>query len=192
MSDFEFFIHQLGALESFTKAEICLIGQKSRLVELKTSESLSKGAADSRWLAVLLSGVLGIYLCYPERDDRLRHFIQSPESFTNLQSCSPLCSTRYLFRALLDSRVLMLNLNSFRTNTDLYQKLEQLYRHTHEQNLSQRMLLQDILRCASPFEQYYRLLDSLPTLILQVPLKYIAEYLSISPQSLSRIRRSNN
>lgn len=37
-------------------------------------------------------------------------------------------------------------------------------------------------------ERYLRLLEDNPELLLYVPLKYIASYLWITPQSLSRIR----
>lgn len=38
-------------------------------------------------------------------------------------------------------------------------------------------------------ERYLNLLKSYPEYILQIPLKYIASYLGITPQALSRIRR---
>ena len=39
-------------------------------------------------------------------------------------------------------------------------------------------------------EQYESLLKTRPDLILKLPLKHIASYLQITPQSLSRIRAS--
>ena len=38
-------------------------------------------------------------------------------------------------------------------------------------------------------ERYLKLLKSYPEYILQIPLKYIASYLGITPQALSRIRK---
>ena len=38
-------------------------------------------------------------------------------------------------------------------------------------------------------ERYLNLLDTYPEYILQIPLKYIASYLGITPQALSRIRK---
>jgi len=39
-------------------------------------------------------------------------------------------------------------------------------------------------------ERYLNLLKSYPEYILQIPLKYIASYLGITPQALSRIRKN--
>ncbi|KAI9453492.1 putative transcriptional regulator, Crp/Fnr family [Russula earlei] len=41
----------------------------------------------------------------------------------------------------------------------------------------------------SPEEKYERLLATRPRLIQQFPLKYIASYLGITPETLSRVRR---
>jgi len=38
-------------------------------------------------------------------------------------------------------------------------------------------------------ERYYRLFDERPELIQFIPLKYIASYIGVTPQALSRIRK---
>jgi hypothetical protein len=38
-------------------------------------------------------------------------------------------------------------------------------------------------------ERYFRLLDKHPEIFQRVPLQYIASYLDIEPQSLSRLRK---
>lgn len=42
------------------------------------------------------------------------------------------------------------------------------------------------------FERYLTLLDEYPEVIQQIPMKYIASYLGVTVQSLSRIRASLN
>lgn len=41
----------------------------------------------------------------------------------------------------------------------------------------------------SPRERYLRLMEEQPELLRNIPLKYIASYLGVTPQGLSRIRR---
>jgi CRP-like cAMP-binding protein len=45
------------------------------------------------------------------------------------------------------------------------------------------------LLCASPTQRYLQLVQTRPSLVARVPQYYIASYLGIQPESLSRIRR---
>lgn len=59
---------------------------------------------------------------------------------------------------------------------------EQLYLRKAQREIS---LLTD-----NAEERYLKLMKSYPEYILQIPLKYIASYLGITPQALSRIRKN--
>lgn len=48
----------------------------------------------------------------------------------------------------------------------------------------------DFLNYGSAEDKYRELFNRYPEIIQQVPLQYIASYLKITPQSLSRIRKS--
>ena len=82
---------------------------------------------------------------------------------------------------------------------------EELHRHFNSSitmaNLGRRMLenfillyenwLMDLWK-KNAFERYLTLLDEYPEVIQQIPMKYIASYLGVTVQSLSRIRASLN
>ena len=82
---------------------------------------------------------------------------------------------------------------------------EELHKHFNTSiamaNLGRRMLenfillyenwLMDLWK-QNAFERYMILLDEYPKVIQQVPMKYIASYLGVTVQSLSRIRASLN
>jgi CRP-like cAMP-binding protein len=44
----------------------------------------------------------------------------------------------------------------------------------------------------TPDERYLNLLKERPNLITQIPLKYIASYIGVTPQALSRVRKRNS
>ena len=77
-------------------------------------------------------------------------------------------------------------------------KLEEMFRLTscgHELGriLSENLFLYQSKRensflLRSPTERYLDLFDEQPRLILEIPQKYIASYIGITPQALSRIR----
>ena len=80
-----------------------------------------------------------------------------------------------------------------------YNDLQKIYSQTQSGNLIGRMAAEalyleknarelDLL--TKPAEQrYLELFENQPQLVQQIPLKYIASYIGITPQALSRIRR---
>ncbi|WP_114749788.1 Crp/Fnr family transcriptional regulator [Pleomorphovibrio marinus] len=77
--------------------------------------------------------------------------------------------------------------------------LQQLYQHYPESNKFGRTAVEQYylwreqreisLMTDSAQERYVRLMEKYPIYLEQVPLKYLASYLNIKPESLSRIRK---
>ncbi|MCX2680062.1 Crp/Fnr family transcriptional regulator [Galbibacter sp. EGI 63066] len=80
-----------------------------------------------------------------------------------------------------------------------YQNLQQVYTESDIGNLIGRKASEDLFLIKSsrelsllndtPEERYLKLFTDRPELIQQIPLKYIASYIGITPQALSRIRK---
>lgn len=80
-----------------------------------------------------------------------------------------------------------------------YDQLQEIYQHTRIGNVIGRLTAEGLyinkfkrelsLLKDSAEERYLRLFEEQPRLILQIPLKYIASYIGVTPQALSRIRR---
>ncbi|WP_214228331.1 Crp/Fnr family transcriptional regulator [Pedobacter sp. B4-66] len=64
------------------------------------------------------------------------------------------------------------------------------YSHLLETVISQQMEREVDLLTVSPTERLKRVLERSPDLFQHVPLKYIASYLRMTPETLSRIRNS--
>jgi hypothetical protein len=79
-----------------------------------------------------------------------------------------------------------------------YNDLQEIYRETEVGNLIGRQAGEDLFLKKSKRElsllddtaeqRYLNLFTEQPHLIKQIPLKYIASYIGITPQALSRIR----
>lgn len=63
-----------------------------------------------------------------------------------------------------------------------------LYRKILEESLIISQVRADMLRFESAQDRYQRLVKSSPQLILRAPLVYIASYLQMTPETLSRVR----
>ena len=68
--------------------------------------------------------------------------------------------------------------------------IQMLYRKILEESLIISQHHADMLRFESAQDRYRRLVKSQPQLILRAPLVYIASYLQMTPETLSRVRTS--
>ena len=63
-----------------------------------------------------------------------------------------------------------------------------LYRKILEESLILSQIHADMLRFESAHDRYHKLIKSQPQLVLRAPLVYIASYLQMTPETLSRVR----
>ena len=68
--------------------------------------------------------------------------------------------------------------------------IQMLYRKILEESLIISQIHADMLRFESAQERYAKLVKSSPQLVLRAPLVYIASYLQMTPETLSRVRTS--
>lgn len=66
--------------------------------------------------------------------------------------------------------------------------IQMLYRKILEESLIQSQIHADLVRFESAPNRYKRLCDQSPQVVLRAPLTYIANYLQMTPETLSRIR----
>lgn len=66
--------------------------------------------------------------------------------------------------------------------------IQMLYRKILEESLIQSQIHADLVRFESAPNRYKRLCDLSPLVVLRAPLTYIANYLQMTPETLSRIR----
>lgn len=96
----------------------------------------------------------------------------------------------FYVEALRKTEVLILSrqqLNAFIHRNEAYQKG---YTEFLEQAFAQQIDREIDLLTASPADRLARVLRRSPTLFQEVPLKHIASYLRMTPETLSRIRKS--
>ena len=66
--------------------------------------------------------------------------------------------------------------------------IQMLYRKILEESLIQSQVHADVLRFETAPNKYKRLCELSPQVVLRAPLTYIASYLQMTPETLSRIR----
>lgn len=154
----------------------------------KKSIILPKGKTE-RHLSFIEKGILRFNIPKPDFDFTFgfafeNSFVSAYDSFLQQSPCM------YNVEAITDTvlwRITYTDLNQIYSETLLGDRIgrkvaENLYRRKMKRELS---LLQD-----DATKRYLDLLEEQPELVRQIPLKYLASYIGIRPQSLSRIRKS--
>lgn len=134
------------------------------------------------------SGLLRFFT-WKDGADITKFFTEAPYLFTSQQSFTNLAPTRESIEALEDSLLWqmscedanrLLALSSWNT---FVRKLIQEVQYLTEEILSE-------IQTETAENRYRKMMAENPELLQRVPLRHLASYLGIAPQSLSRIRKN--
>ena len=187
-----------SALTSFFN-EICplseeaisSIHERTHAVFFKKGQSLNKVSTKNDNLFFILKGVVRGYIKHQGKD--ITMWINADhEMVGSIPTLGILLPSDQHLQALEDSILIRIP-----------QKLiEYLYEHFSEANHIGRAMLEDHNRCnmeracirriTSPQEKFKQFNETLPDLFDRVPLRYIASYLAMTQDTLSRLRRKRS
>lgn len=112
----------------------------------------------------------------------------TPRFVANLNSMINDVVADHTLQALIPTKVVILKFKDASKLYGILPKYEHIARVFLEQILLQEVERINELTCYEPFERFQNLLSHSPELMDLVPQKYIASYLGISPESLSRMK----
>lgn len=112
----------------------------------------------------------------------------TPRFVANLNSMINDVPADHTLQALIPTKVVVLKFKDASKLYSILPKYEHIARVFLEQILLQEVERINELTCFEPFERFQNLLTNSPELMDLVPQKYIASYLGISPESLSRMK----
>ena len=96
-------------------------------------------------------------------------------------------ATNYV-QLLEDSELLVISKENFQKSEEEIPKLKQWYSSKMLSSASAARNRIEEMKTLSAEERYLKLLEKQPHIFQRIPLQYIASYLNIEPQSLSRMR----
>lgn len=158
-------------------------------MKVKQHESIEESGKVSRYFIHVNEGCLMTYYTDDQDNDHVMQFATSGWWTGDLQSFTSTTPSIYTTKALSDSEVLLLPKVAMDELLDRIHKFEKYFRILFQNSLITHQ--QRIIRNLSiPAEaRYEHFLEKYPTLEQFVPQKYIASYLGITPEFLSKIRR---
>jgi CRP-like cAMP-binding protein len=157
--------------------------------KIKQGDYLEKVGIVSQNFIHVESGCLMSYYTDKEGDDHVIQFATTGWWTGDLQSFTKQQPAIYSTRALADSSVFYLLKTDMDQLLEKYPKFERYFRILFQNSLitHQDRIVQNFSDTAEDRYEHFR--QKYPSLEQYVPLKYIASYLGITPEFLSKIRR---
>lgn len=190
---------QLSILQQtfpFLEAEdLDLLMKHGKYRQVANREIIIHQGESRKIIFFILSGMTRGYYVTPSGDEK-NLFIRPERTFTgapdSLFSDSP---TRYTFEAIQETHLLIFRFEDIESLAKTHPNIAQVYILALKANLQTLVYRVESLVLNTPEERYESLLERSPEFFKNAFLKHIANYLGITPVSLSRImkrRRSGN
>jgi CRP-like cAMP-binding protein len=170
-----------------TELEKEAIEQNFKPVKIKRKDFLLKEEMVCDFVAFLHLGIIRHY--HIKDGNEITCDITLHNNFiTDFKSLTQNSPSTYYFQILKDAELYLIKKNDlFRIYAE-HRNIESLGRIMAEQIAMRTIDIAMSLSCEKPEERVYKLIKQRPELFQEVPQKYLANLLGISPESLSRIR----
>lgn len=158
-------------------------------MEIGRNEFLKvKGSIDTN-LYFIKEGSLRIFLIDEYEEHTIRFGYQN-NIIVSLDSFITRKPSDYYIQAIKKTKLKMINKTAFEKLISSKNELQIVWTSILEQIVLQQLEREIDILTSSPLERYKRVLKRSPQLFQEIPNKYIAEYLRMTPETLSRIKKS--
>ncbi len=165
-----------------------LFSSKFEKQNYKKKTVLLKIGETENYLSFIKQGTVRLYIPKADNDVTFK-FIFENEFVTAYDSFLTQTPSVYQIETLTDTTLFRIS----------YQSLQEVYNKTENGNIIGRKIAEALfikkaerelsLLNQTAEERYLDLFSSRPRLLQEIPLKYIASYIGVTPQALSRIRK---
>jgi CRP-like cAMP-binding protein len=147
-----------------------------------------KGSIDTN-LYFIKEGSLRIYVLDKNEEHTIRfgyqyNFIVSLDSFITEKPSD------FYIQAIKKTTLKIIKKSTFEKLISSKKEFQNIWTTILEQIVLQQLEREKDLLTSSPIERYKRVLKRSPQLFQEIPNKYIADYLRMTPETLSRIKKS--
>jgi CRP-like cAMP-binding protein len=156
---------------------------------LKSGDIIARSGEQHQHFIFVSMGCLMTYFTDSEGVERVLQFAMSSWWTGDLDSFYKHKKSCYTIRALVDSEILTMTVPAFENLLERVPKLEKYFRILFQNSLVAHGLRITEMNSYSAEERYESFRQRFPTLEQFVPQKYIASYLGVTPEFLSKVRR---
>ncbi|OPB94505.1 Crp/Fnr family transcriptional regulator [Elizabethkingia ursingii] len=183
MEQFIIFLSQFGI---FSESQLSHITSKATKIQLNKEDHFIESGKILKQVGFVLEGIFRIYY-YNDRGQEINKiFIEENHLISNLKEN---ISTEYI-QAATTCQLLVFSNKDWNEILLEIPQLEHVIQEINRQALVEKLKRVSPLIAQDATTRYLEFLQKYPTLANRIPLSYIASYLGITQQSLSRIRKN--
>ncbi len=183
MNDFIEYILQYSNLN---KQQIDLITSKAQETELKKEDYFVEAGKVLKQVGFVVEGILRICYYNNKGEEITKIFIEERHLLYNLKNVP---STEYI-QAATDCKLLTFSNQDWKEISDTILDWDSIIQKITNKSLAQKLERVSPLVSQDASTRYLEFVEKYPTLVNRIPLTYIASYLGMTKQSLSRIRKN--
>ncbi|SFC64572.1 cAMP-binding domain of CRP or a regulatory subunit of cAMP-dependent protein kinases [Parapedobacter composti] len=172
-----------------SKQDIDYVASHYKNRSLKAGEHFQEFHKIANEIAFVESGILRVYAVDDNGNDVTKYFIRKNQFFVDLESYYTAKPATDSFQAIVNSVLYTIHKSAIEKLSDEIPNLYIFIKSVTEAALLNKIKDNDFLNFGDAKTKYLEFVKRYPTLAQQVPQHYIASYLKITPQSLSRIRK---
>ncbi|WP_207514572.1 Crp/Fnr family transcriptional regulator [Longitalea luteola] len=179
----------LGFGGILSKEDIAYVLSHFKNKRLKAAAHIHSMHSIAREVAFVESGILRTYGADPNGNEVTKYFIRENQFVVDLESYYTATPGRNAIQAVVPSDIYTIQKAVLDRLTEEIPNLYIFLKSITEAHLLNKIRDNDFLNFGDSRTKYLEFLKRYPELASQVPQQYIASYLRITPQSLSRIRK---
>ncbi len=180
------YLKQFGHLSTENIKDLKSMG---KVQKLSKNEYFLKAGQYCNKVGFVKKGVFRIFFCDKEANEITRYFIAENDFLIDLHSFNNNIYTSCYFESLTDSELVVLEKQAFEKMAISCKDWNSIIQQITQTNLLEKLDNRSELVVQDATSKYLHFLEKFPNLANRVPLGYLASYLGIKQQSLSRIRK---
>lgn len=166
-----------------------LIALSEKTITLKRNEYLKvKGSIDTH-IYFVESGSLRVFV-FDHADEQIIRFGYMGDILVSLDSFLTEKPSDFIIQAIKKTKLSVVSKKRFMQFIQSTEQNRERWIQILEDLILQQMEREKDILTTSPKERYNRVLTRSPRLFQEIPNKYIANYLRMSPETLSRLKKS--
>jgi len=189
-ADDRLLLRQVFGAVQFQEGEFSEFTREWTLRQFSKRSLITEAGAVERYFYIVMQGVQAIYLIDRRGAKRVLGFSYRGNFSGVYDSFLKQAPAIYFLEALTDSTLLAIPYANFQELFERYPTFERWGRLFHQEILIGRVQREGELLTLSARERYVRFMRRCPPELLQIPQKYLASYLNMTPETFSRLRAS--
>lgn len=181
-------IHLLSNFIDLNEKEKSFIEDNLPVLEFNKGDFLLEQGDVSKSFYFIVSGSVRLYYDV-ELEEKTAFFYFENEFVSSYESFTQQLPAKHNFQCMESTTVIEISVENVEVMLREFRSFEFLARTIMEQELAMYQNIVSTFILKSPEERYLDLLTNRPEMINRIPQYYLATYIGVRPESLSRIRK---